>query len=129
MDAISLVWAGGEHDFALRIGELRGVQEATDRGPEEIYNRLRFGTWKIDEIVQVLRWGLVGGGMKIDDATTVVMRIVDLHPISEFKLTAMSVLAYALLGPMDDAVGEGEGETENLPENGSSPGSTETGPS
>lgn len=124
MDSLTLTWPGGENEFALRIGELRGLQGATDKGPEELFNALRLGTWRTDDIVQILRWGLMGGGMSKGDATDAVMRVFDLHPLTEFKLPALAIMAHALLGPMDDPVGEGEGVAETPPENGSSPSST-----
>lgn len=119
MDPLRLTWIGGEHAFRLRIGELRALQKARDAGPEDIFNRLRFGKWHVDDLVQVLRWGLVGGGeMDAADAATFVTPLIDLHPLTEFKLPALAVLSHAILGPdADDPVGEEKGGPENPPEN------------
>ena len=128
MDGIRLKWPGGEHSFALRLGELRALQDARDAGPEEIFNRLRTGAWRIDDVIQTLRQGLVGGeGMTPHEAAQRVMEVIELHPLSQFKLTALSVLLHAILGPGDEEVGKPEGATtETAPENGNSPGSTAT---
>lgn len=127
MQSTRLAWVGGEHDFALRIGELRALQDATDAGPEELFNRLRLGNWRADDLIQVIRWGLVGGGsMTASNAGPMVTALVDLHPILQFKLTALAVLKHALLGSEDDPVGEAGGVTATAPENGASPKSTAT---
>lgn len=125
-----IAWVGGEHDFALRIGELRALQDARDAGPEEILNRLRIGTWRVDDVVQVIRWGLVGGGSKTPaEAAQLVTPLVDMHPLAHFKIVAQAVLFHAMTGPEDDAPGEAEGVETPAPENGGSAGSTGTEPS
>ena len=129
MQPVHLEWPGGHHAFRLRIGELRALQDATGCGPEEIFNRIRMGNWKTDDLVQVIRWGLVGGGeMNAADAATFVTPLFDLHPLSIFKITATAIMMNSILGVSDDPVGEAEGEAEMPPENGSSPSSTEPGP-
>ena len=51
MTPVKLTWAGGEHRFCLRMGELRGLQKSRDAGPEEILTRLE----KQDLVAQVNR--------------------------------------------------------------------------
>lgn len=128
MQSVTVTWPGGSHPFRLRLGELRALQEARDAGPEEIFNRLRAGRWRADDVIQVLRWGLVGGGMESDRAAQLVTPLIDLHPLAEFKLPALAVLSASLFGPPDDPVGEGDGATETPPENGNSPSSTVPAP-
>jgi hypothetical protein len=128
MRSVSLTWPGGEDEFALPIGALRALQEARNAGPEQLFNRLRFGDWHIDDIIQVLRCGLMGAGLERGAATQKVMSVIDLHPHLAFKPVAIAVLSHALLGVADDPVGEDQGETETPPENGSSPSSTVPGP-
>lgn len=126
MDSITLNWAGGEHEFALRIGELRALQQNCDAGPEEVLNRIRLGTWKIDDLIEPIRLGLVGSGaMNGPEAGKFVTGLFDKHPKAEFKLTALAILAASLLGVEDDQPGEAEGADGPL-ENGSSAPSTAT---
>jgi len=125
MQSVRLTWPGGENAFRLRIGELRALQTARKSGPEEIFNRIRAGKWEVDDLVQVIRFGLVGAEeMNASDAATLVTPLIDLHPASKFKLTALAILGAALFGVEDDPVGEPEGVTETPPESGSSPSST-----
>lgn len=125
---IRLNWTGGEHDFALRLGELRALQDACDAGPEEIFNRLRLGTWRVDDVIEPLRLGLIGSGaMPSAQAGPFVSKIADQNPPIALKMTAFAILQDALLGPEDDPVGEEQGEAPPR-ENGASAQSTETAP-
>lgn len=125
--AVTLNWPGGEHGFALKIGQLRALQDKCNAGPEEILNRVRTGKWRVDDLLHTIRLGLIGAGSMPDsEAGRTVSALFDLHPVIEFKLIALAILADALLGSEDDPVGEAEGETAP-PKNGGSPGSTEPG--
>lgn len=128
MEAIKLTWPGGEHEFALRIVELRALQKNTDAGPEEIFNRLRLGTWKSDDLTQTVRWGLIGAGMDKGQATDLVMSLIDLHPLMQFKLTALAILAHSLLGDMDGNEEPGKSDAGESPASGTSETSTEPEP-
>lgn len=122
--AVTLNWVGGEHEFALKLGQLRKLQESCNAGPEEVLNRLRFGTWKVDDVIEPIRLGLIGGGMTNAEAGPKVTTLVEQHPLAQFKMTALAIMSDALFAPKDDPLGEGEGETAP-PENGGSPTSTE----
>ncbi|TMV35872.1 gene transfer agent family protein, partial [Thioclava sp. BHET1] len=128
MTARSLNWIGGEHQVALNIGELRALQEVCNAGPEEVFNRLRRGDWRIDDLIEVLRLGLIGGGaMTAEAAGVFVTGLMAKHPLVAFKLPAIEILARALLGVGDDPVGKLEGGDQSPPANGASAASTETG--
>ena len=125
MEAARLTWVGGEDDFALRLGELRALQTALDSGPEEVFNRMRIGTWRADDLIQVIRWGLVGGGMDSSEAALKVTGLFDLHPAFQFKLLALQIVAHSLMGELDESPGKLDGEVP--PESGISQASTEPG--
>lgn len=129
MQPIELHWPGGQHEFALPLGQLRALQDACNAGPEEIFNRIRLGTWRVDDLMGIIRFGLIGGGMDRNEAARLVSNMFDAHGAVEFKLVSLGILQHALFGPDDDTPGKDEGvETETL-ESGSSPESTETEPS
>lgn len=128
MQPVKLTWPGGEHGFRLRLGELRALQNARDAGPEEILNRLRNGRWHVDDLVQVLRWGLVGADeMSADKAGPFVTNLIELHPLAQFKLVSIAVLVYSMLGDKGFAPEKPDGGAVP-PENGDLPISTETAP-
>lgn len=119
----TLSWVGGEHEFALHIGQLRALQDNTQAGPEQLLRRMASGDWRIDDLVETIRLGLIGGGLPSGEAGPLVMRLFQQHPIIEFKSTAYQILGAALVGVEDDPVGEPQGATAPQ-ENGNSAIST-----
>ena len=117
MQSYRLVWVGGEHSFLLTLGNLRALQDACNAGPNEIYERIRAGTWRIDDLFETIRQGLIGGGMAVDAASELTTRLFNQHPLDAFTATALSVIIAALVGVDDDQPGELSGETPP-PENG-----------
>lgn len=129
MEAITLSWIGGEHPFCLPLGGIRAVQERCDAGPEQLLQRMSLGHWRVDELVEIIRQGLIGGGMPMPDATRLVADMAELHPLIELKMPAFEVLRHALTGPADDKPGKDQGGAqvpESPPENGNSATSTPT---
>lgn len=112
--AKDIIWAGGEHAFELRIDHLRAIQDKCDAGPAFVLQRLSSGQWYVDDVVQPIRLGLVGGGMAMEDARKLVRRHVEDRPLSQSVLTAQAILMLALYGDEDDPVGEAPagGETD-----------------
>lgn len=58
--ARALTWAGGEHEFELRLEHLRALQDKCDAGPEWILARLSTKQWMVDDVIQPIRLGLEG---------------------------------------------------------------------
>lgn len=96
--SISFEWADGEHTFRLPIGQLRELQEKTGVGPLRLFQRLMEGSWMVDDAREIMRLGLIGGGMKPDEALRLVKRYVDARPLMEAQSPAMLVLGAALHG-------------------------------
>lgn len=130
--SISFDWADGEHTFRLAIGQLRELQDKTGCGPMQVYQRLMDATWRVDEVRETLRIGLIGGGMPPMEALILTKRYVDEqgHSLIENAKAAQNVILAALVGVHDDQVGAAKkaqaGEQQT---NGStSPPSTAPGP-
>ncbi|MDF2809504.1 MAG: hypothetical protein K0S56_535 [Microvirga sp.] len=96
--SISFDFGDGEHAFRLAIGGLRELQEKTGVGPMRLFHRLMDGSWMVDDAREVLRIGLIGGGMKPAEAIGLVRRYVDERPMIEAQAPAMLVLGAALHG-------------------------------
>lgn len=114
-----ITWAGGEHEFALRIEHLRALQDKCDAGPMHVLQRLSTGQWLVDDVLQPIRIGLEGGGLEKAEAIKLVRRHVEDLPITRAVLLAQAVLQSALFGPGDDPAGEspsGEGIETRSPE-------------
>lgn len=115
---IELNWAGGEHSFALRIGELQALQDITGEGPGASLQRLymsmqtsaMMGGWKIADVIDTVRLGLIGGGMERVEAVKLVQVAVDRRGITALVTTACEVLLDALIEKDPDS-----GEAEGMP--------------
>ena len=121
---IELTWPGGEHEFALGLGELRALQDRLGVGPEQMFTRLADGSWKVDDLIEIHRRGLIGAGMENAQAAPLVMRLFEQYPLIEFKPSAQKIIGAALIGVEDDPLGKMEG-VETPPASGSSASSTE----
>ena len=101
-----ITFGDGEYDFRLAWGQLVELQERCSAGPLFVLNRLNSGEWRIEDISNVIRLGLVGGGMSPTDALTKVRRYVEERPPLENHTLAVVVLQAALMGSPEEAVGE-----------------------
>jgi len=131
MRPVDITWAGGEHSFLLTIDLLRALQSKCDAGPAWVLNRLTSGQWLVDDVIETIRLGLEGGGLKKEEARRLVVRHVQDRPLTLSVMTAQVILMSALFGSEDDPVGENLAGAETEPslsreENGGSPPSTES---
>lgn len=100
---ISFAWADGEHTFALKIGQLIELQEKCDAGPPVVLARLESGAWRVSDVRETIRLGLIGGGASPTDALKLTIRYVDERPLGESSLVAQLILAAALFGAPEGA--------------------------
>lgn len=109
------VWEGGEHPFALGIGELRALQSATGVGPLFLLGRITGSQWLVDDIIETVRLGLIGGGMTPVDAKKLTDRVFTENTPALYRsmLLATRILRDAVMGEPDDPVGDDDqGERE-----------------
>ena len=119
--SITMEWGDGEHRFRLAIGQLRELQEFVNKprvamgapqiGPMGLWRALADNDAWPHEAREVLRLGLIGGGMTPLDALAMVKRYVDERPYFEAMRPAFMVLAAATAGVPDDTVGKQPVET------------------
>lgn len=111
--AETLQWPGGEHPFRLDIGALRTIERLGEAGCSVVLMRLIGGTWKADDVIAVLRLGLVGGGMDEKQAAVTIERALNGASLYALAVPAAEVMRRALMWE-DDQPGEalaGEGQT------------------
>lgn len=96
--SVEVVWGDGPHRFRLPLGQLRELQDKCNAGPQEILGRLSGSTWRVDDVRETIRLGLIGGGMKPTEAYILTSRYVDDQPLLENVPVAQSVLLAALVG-------------------------------
>lgn len=114
-DTLELTWGDGEHRFRLPIGQLRELQDKCSAGPQRILMRLSSMDWRIEDVREVIRLGLIGGGKTPSDAHMLVVRYVDERPLMESRLPAQAILMKALIGDPDDQPGELPAEKVETP--------------
>lgn len=134
---VVLEWADGEYPFALlgrEIEELESVSRNPATGKNGIgvcavWRRLMSGDWYWSDVVNVVRLGLIGGGMGAVEAKRLVDFYVGEVPISSMApnpnsplSVAQAVMAAAMVG-----VGGREDEDEDDEEDGEAePGESST---
>ncbi len=126
---IDINWADGTYRFALKWGELAELQEKTDAGPYVVLQRLHSGAWRIEDVSNTIRLGLIGGGMKPDEALKKVRYYVEARPPMESVPYAIGILSAGLLGASDEKLGEAEGEATEVKSTTSPTEKSDTQPS
>lgn len=97
---VTLEFGDGEHTFALPIASLRELQDKTGRGPLALLRRLQSGEWFVDDVREILRVGLIGGGAKPHEALKLVQRYYDAGGHIEHAPLAVAILAAGLTAPL-----------------------------
>lgn len=87
-------WAGGCHAFKLEIDHLRAIESKCDCGPEFLLVRIASQNWRVDDICNVMRFGLEGGGMDADKARALVRDHIE---EKTWNLKATAVIAAEIL--------------------------------
>lgn len=100
----SIVEPFGDADYTFRLawGELTAVQEGCDAGPFVILDRLISGRWLLNDIREVIRYGLIGGGMEPTKALKLVRDYVEARPPHESLGLARKVLTAGVVGAPDE---------------------------
>ena len=96
--AAELDWADGTYTFRLGLAEIEELEEKRDLSLFALARRLSPAERdaRLADIREVLRLGLVGGGMKPVDALTKVRKYADERPIDENRDTAYAVVLAGL---------------------------------
>lgn len=99
---VTFDWGDGEQIFRLDMKRLRELQDKCDAGPLQIYNRLRDGVWRVADLRETIRLGLIGGGMDEVKASKLMRDYFDESPMMKHIPAAQAILLALLMGPADD---------------------------
>lgn len=99
---VLMPWADGEYTFRLSIGGLRELRDKTGVGPHELFERILSKKWFVDDLREVIRIGLNGGGTKPTEALRLIGIYFDEQPLLESVPVALAILAPALMSPAGD---------------------------
>lgn len=128
---IDLTWAGDEREFRLANGQVFALQDERKCGIYELHTRFLSGKWLLEDVIEVLRQGLLGAGVE----SRIAKRLIEEHVVSgryaEHALVARLILTAALVGSEMEELGKAEGGEEAPKRAGLSPQppSMETAPS
>lgn len=115
-------FGGGRYDFQITIGGMEELQELCDAGPEEIFDRISSGRWRVSDIRETIRLGLIGAGVDQFKALALIDRYAVPGAFFGLKPLCTSILGAWLVGaPDEDKIpsGEMEGETSRSPDESS----------
>jgi len=122
---INLKFADGEYRFALPLEQIRELQDKTGAGIGELYGRVlkgrladqvdighpAFAAFRVDDVRETIRLGLVGGGEGMVDgadvkvsalrANDLISRYVDAMPLKEQWDLAAAILYAKVEGYTD----------------------------
>jgi hypothetical protein len=105
---VTLFWGGEDRAFRLAIKDLEKLQERCgERGPKRIHDDLVTGEWRVRDVVETIRLGLIGGGLEPSKADRLVRDYVEERPLGENILISVAILQGAIVGPVIDQDAKG----------------------
>lgn len=119
-------FADGSYSFALYLGQWEELQEITGYGPLETYQKLGLLQFRARWPREIIRLGLIGGGMRPVDAKKMVERYVDTRPFSDSLALAIEIVGPSCYPVDKDADGEKKEIEANGQSSSNSASSTET---
>lgn len=122
--SLRLFWGDGEQTFRFAIGQFRELQENINKrrvaigapmvGPMSLVRLLQANDAWPDDVRDVLRLGLIGGGMKPADAHRLMTHYFDAVPPLENMKPAFTVLLAGLAGVPGDTEEAKKKTTETM---------------
>lgn len=113
---VELAWADGTYLFALKLKQIEELQRLCGAGLGEIAQRLLVERrWRVSDVVETIRLGLVGGGLPALRARELVDTYVDGRPLADPRdpanslATAQAIIMAAYFG-VAEAAEEPEGK-------------------
>lgn len=91
----------GEYDFALSFDIIQELQRKTGLGIGALYQRVTASLFYVSDIVEVIRCGLIGGGMAPGTAQQLVDAYAKNRPFAETFPLALDILDARWTGTPD----------------------------
>lgn len=120
--SIELFFGDGPHRFRFAVGQFRELQEKINGrrlalgapliGPTSLLSLIKLRECWPDDLRDVLRLGLVGGGASREEAHRLLVNNFDDQPPMQFAETAFFALAAGLVGVPDDEIAEKKTKAE-----------------
>lgn len=108
-------WADGAYEFRLGWGELIQLQEKCDAGPGHVLARMWANQWRMADISEVYRLGLIGAGKSPAEALSLVRDFVEKRPPRESLALAITILGIGVDGRVDGEETDGDAPEGEAP--------------
>lgn len=116
-------WGDGRYDFRLTVNGIIELEQKCDAPFAVIFGRLNGGTFKLNDIRETIRLGLVGGGVASSKALTLVENYI--MPLSESLPLARAIVGGVMFGFEASPLGNPEAAPEASTNVSTPPPSTE----
>lgn len=110
--SITEPFGDGKHFFRLAIGELCELEEKRGVSAFAVLARLVAFVPMVKDAPEIIRLGLIGGGMKPLDALALTERYASGRPPAESIPVAVKILTAGLMGVPDEKPGKSSGEAK-----------------
>lgn len=97
-------WGDGTYTFRLTVTGIIELEQKCDAPFAVIFGRLTSGTFKLNDVRETVRLGLIGGGAKPSEALTLVDRYT--LPLAESLPMAKAIVAGVMFGFEASPLGE-----------------------
>jgi len=91
----------GEKTFALTFPMIKELERQTGASIGVLFHRVRSLAFNAVDLSEIIRLGLIGGGMKPQEAMTMVQTYVEARPLGESLPVAMGILSAMWFGAPD----------------------------
>lgn len=109
---VEIDWADGKYSFNIaKFDQAFELEEKCDAGMQEIFERVSQRKWRVTDLRETIRIGLIGAGTEPPKALRLIRRYVEGRPWAESVPVAQVILLAALVGvPNDNDLGKAEAE-------------------
>lgn len=110
--AVELDFGDGTYTFRLGLKEIEELEAKVDRGIFEIMDSLdpKVRSARVRTVSEVIRIGLIGGGMQPVEALSKVKRYCDERPLTESLFIAYAIAVAAIARTAGEDKGKPSGE-------------------
>lgn len=96
---VSAEWCGETRHFRLTVGGILELEQKCAAPFGTVFARVNSGDYHVTDLLQVVRLGLIGGGLSPRDAAAAMeMHAFPARPLAELHTVARIVLAAAVVG-------------------------------
>lgn len=88
----------GEHTFRLGYKEISQFEEKFDLAFMAFINRIAEGNAKIVEVREIIRLGLIGGGMEAPKTIPLLKAFVEEAPLADYMAVALKIAQSGAFG-------------------------------